>query len=953
TKLRYSALDNDLFLRLLNSHHDSVPISAQEDLETEASNIVEIIRTALLGACPRKSRRKYGTPWWNDECRYAAHSYRRARREGNANWEKIELQKTVRRAKKDYWNSIVDNSNSLPDVYRVVRWHNSSPRYQSPPLHLGEDTRLFHDPQDKARLLYSALLCRNLDMDDIPFETPAVPSRDIPWQTISNSEALNATCRVSSTSPREDELTSSCLRLAWPTLGDRITKLFNSCVQLGIHPRAFKRATVVILPKPGKRDRSIPKSYRPISLLSCLGKGLERLIARRISYWALKLQIIACDQCSAVGHRSASDLTTALVCDVRQAWRDKKVAGVVTVDVKGAFDGVLRNRLIYRLRTQGWPNCLIKWVSSFFSERFVRIFLDQVTTDPLPVVCGLPQGSPVSLILFLLYVEPLLRLSRGRFGYADDAAFYSSAKTLRDCHTKLQRQLDISRAWASDNGIQFDMGKTELIYFHGKRKFEEPSLQAEGTEIRPNGNFKWLGILFDQKLSFKDHVRFACQRARVVIDHVRRLCNTTCGVSPGLLRQAVQGCAFATLFYGAETWYGPQSSKWALNQVQLTINRAARAVLPVYKTFPIPALLRETGWGPAKAWLERIQDRLAIRVAAADPHHPLRNRWNSEHFAWIRRRQALELSVNTDDPPWLSLDHHSIRQEIGAAGRRTGLESYECWTRLRSPLDLTVFSDGSMNEDGNSGAGYSEQSLACGQLAPTRWPDFAKNVAICLDNEEAAIRLHAGRPSPSSSTRILDFQELRGTWKNRERATATLPGSVQVRWVPAHQGITGNLRADALAKEACNLLTEISEATIARAKSLSEERYLDELGQYWNLQAPRRYKELGIEMKFRLPMELFSTPRLSLGRLLAARSRHGDFAEYHRRFKHTEAEIYCSCGQEKSPEHPFSCQLLRRSNSRPSNFTIRNPTESVKWILSTSKGAKAFHKWIVERAPYE
>ncbi|KAI0997939.1 hypothetical protein K3495_g10249 [Podosphaera aphanis] len=89
------------------------------------------------------------------------------------------------------------------------------------------------------------------------------------------------------------------------------------------------------------------------------------------------------------------------------------------------------------------------------------------------------------------------------------------------------------------------------------------------------------------------------------------------------------------------------------------------------------------------------------------------------------------------------------------------------------------------------------------------------------------------------------------------------------------------------------------------------------------------------------------------GRLLAARSGHGDFAEYHREFKHTEAEIYCSCGQEKSPEHPFSCQLLRRSNSRPSNFTIRNLTESVKWILSTSEGAKAFHKWIVERAPYE
>ncbi|KAI1002824.1 hypothetical protein K3495_g5379 [Podosphaera aphanis] len=160
-----------------------------------------------------------------------------------------------------------------------------------------------------------------------------------------------------------------------------------------------------------------------------------------------------------------------------------------------------------------------------------------------------------------------------------------------------------------------------------------------------------------------------------------------------------------------------------------------------------------------------------------------------------------------------------------------------------------------MNEDGNSGASYcvyrGTQEILHGRIPLGKKAQiydadvieavaglraacshsmarFAKNVAICLDNEEAAIRLHAGRPSPSSSTQILDFQELRGIWKNRERATANLPGSVEVRWVPAHQKSTGNERAEALAKEACNLSIEISVATIARAKSLSEERYQDE-----------------------------------------------------------------------------------------------------------------------------
>ena len=196
-----------------------------------------------------------------------------------------------------------------------------------------------------------------------------------------------------------------------------------------------------MLPKPGKRDRTLPSSYRPISLLSCLGKGLERLIARRISYWALKLKILARDQCSAISRRSAIDLTTALHCDLRKAWEEKKVAGIVTVDVHGAFDCVPRNRLIFRLKTRGWPMNLTEWIRSFLSGRTARVCLDGVYTDPLPIMYGLPQGSPVSPILFLLYMEPLLRISRGRFGYADDAAILASANSLAECHSKLQTQL--------------------------------------------------------------------------------------------------------------------------------------------------------------------------------------------------------------------------------------------------------------------------------------------------------------------------------------------------------------------------------------------------------------------------------------------------------------------------------------------------------------------------------
>jgi len=95
---------------------------------------------------------------------------------------------------------------------------------------------------------------------------------------------------------------------------------FRRCLQLGQHPSPFKSAQVVIIPKPGDRNRALPKSYRPIALLSCLGKGLERLIARRLVYLALHHNVLARDQCGATSRRAATDLTTALYSDIEDIW---------------------------------------------------------------------------------------------------------------------------------------------------------------------------------------------------------------------------------------------------------------------------------------------------------------------------------------------------------------------------------------------------------------------------------------------------------------------------------------------------------------------------------------------------------------------------------------------------------------------------------------------------------
>ena len=177
-------------------------------------------------------------------------------------------------------------------------------------------------------------------------------------------------------------------------------------------------------------------------------------------------------------------------------------------------------------------------------------------------------------------------------------------------------------------------------------------------------------------------------------------------------------------------------------------------------------------------------------------------------------------------------------------------------------------------------------------------------------------------------------------------------GAVKVQWVPGHAGIKGNERVDVLAREACSETTTRTKASIYRAKSLIKERHESSIIQFWKDHAPSRYRSLKIPMTGQMPEELQILSRKNLALLLAARSAHGDYATYHRRFQHQDAKLLCICGEEKAPEHPFACRKLDQSKT-PRPCPSRGKEGDIMWILGTSTGVKEFGKWCNTAHPYE
>ncbi|EFY94394.2 Ribonuclease H domain protein [Metarhizium robertsii ARSEF 23] len=360
------------------------------------------------------------------------------------------------------------------------------------------------------------------------------------------------------------------------------------------------------------------------------------------------------------------------------------------------------------------------------------------------------DGSPASPILFLLCTEPIYKLGfqLGRFGYADDTAILGTGRTLRETAKLATADVRELISWGAANGITFDPEKTEVMHFSHKKDDTSPSVTHGGIAKVPAEAIRWLGIWLDKKLTFRTHIEKWAAKVKKVAGHLHGLCNTKHGPLPVAVRRAVEACVEPILLYGMEAWYTGTESYTAwhgtkkvrpqiqhlVDKLDPVLRRAIRAILPVWKTTPVPIYHQESGIPPVPLLLEARRIRFAARLKSLDLAHPLAQRTDltpivravkrscqvrGGGFKTRLERTALLLCSFpiVPDRPW---SKPTKNKDESAA-------DFLKWLEGSSSDELVVYSDGSQLPGGATGYGYAvhQNSVTIcegsGRLGPASW----------------------------------------------------------------------------------------------------------------------------------------------------------------------------------------------------------------------------------------
>lgn len=274
-------------------------------------------------------------------------------------------------------------------------------------------------------------------------------------------------------------------------------------------PASWKVATVVPIPKPNKPHTN-PTNYRPISLLNTMSKLAEKIILKRILKFNNKNKIIKPHQFGFRPKHNTIQQIVRIITDTTAEFNKNKVTAMVLLDLEKAFDKIWIKGLTHKLQSQGFPQLIVKIIHSYLSDRSFKVKVNNSYSTTTPIPAGVPQGSVLGPVLFSLYLNDLPTCAKTNTAlFADDTAIYAHSFNADVASKQIQLQIyQLEKYWKFWK-IKINSKKTEQIIF--SRKFTNNKiftpLKVENHKIKPKDTVKYLGMILDNRLTHRQHIK--------------------------------------------------------------------------------------------------------------------------------------------------------------------------------------------------------------------------------------------------------------------------------------------------------------------------------------------------------------------------------------------------------------------------------------------------------------